>query len=250
MAWACNLTRWGGLEKRPWPSFSEHNLLKRQKNQSKSSQRSWETAGSFPFILPSLIFLKIRKVGKCCNALRKTFKQVKKISYHGSPQVYHSLGMVQWTRGKAHYEMVLLGFYPKTTSPCGKPSETLSNAWEPSHHRYFQSETWKWRNTTGFQSSSWLTPILPSCWSQKKRWYYHCHGNLHFDSLVIKPPAGNILLLSLIAAHDLLLLLEQEALLRYLGAREPQTSTLELASFPLWQTARHFAPWFSVAPVK
>lgn len=54
----------------------------------------------------------------------------------------------------------------------------------------------------------------------KKRWHYRCHGNLHFDSLVFTPPAGNILSLSLIAAHDLLLLTWARGLGELPGSQE------------------------------
>lgn len=90
-------------------------------------QRFWEifekqSARSSPFILPFLIFFKIRKVGKFCNALRKIFKVVEKSHSIGGLK---SIILCGWCRGQGERhinEIVLLDFYPKTSSPCGKPS--------------------------------------------------------------------------------------------------------------------------------
>lgn len=97
------------------------------------------------------------------------------------------------------------GFNSKTASSCGKSSENLSNAQEPWYHRHFQSETWKWRNTISFQSSSWLTPILLCYWSQKRGAITIAMGTSSF-LIGIQASSWNILFRSLIAAHDLLLL--------------------------------------------
>lgn len=115
------------------------------------------TARSFPSILPFLIFFKIRQVGKFCNALRKTFKLVEKSHSIG---LFKSIALWGWCHGQGgetHYEMMLLGFSAKPTLPCGNPPEALSNAWEPSGHGSFQSDTWK-KNHHRSSKSSWLTP--------------------------------------------------------------------------------------------
>lgn len=156
----------GDLGRRPWTSFSEHNLLKKQ---NKILELFWkQSARSFPSIFPFLIFFKIRKVGRFCNAPRKTFKLVEKSHSIG---VFKSITLWGWYRGQGEKHTMRGCFWASNRSPtlpCGKPSEIQSNAQEPSSHGSFQSATWKWRNTTGLQSSSWLTPILLGFWSQKE----------------------------------------------------------------------------------
>lgn len=123
MAWECNRTRWAWGHKEGaqagGPSLPEHNLLQRQK----ISEIFWKpSARSFSFTLPFLIFFRIRKDEKFYNALRKTFKLVEK-SY--SIEVLSPSFTGDGAAKRERHEMTLLGFNPETTTPCGKPSETV-----------------------------------------------------------------------------------------------------------------------------